>query len=110
MKWQNLRRSDNVEDQRAVSGKTMALGGGGIIGIIVIALLVKLMGGDPSQVVQQLSQQQQGAAQPAGQTQFSPEEQQLADFVSAILGDTEDVWSRQFQQMGREYQKPKLVL
>jgi predicted metalloprotease len=34
----------------------------------------------------------------------------LVDFVSAILGDTEDVWREQFRAMKRTYEKPHLVL
>jgi len=32
------------------------------------------------------------------------------DFVSRVLGSTERVWTDKFQQMGRQYQKPTLVL
>src|SRR5262249_33792892 len=35
---------------------------------------------------------------------------QLKDFVSVILADTEDTWGELFQRMGREYQRPRLVL
>jgi predicted metalloprotease len=109
MRWRDLRRSENVEDRRRVAGPAMALGGGGIVTLIIV-VIVALMGGDPSKLVQQLPQGQDGSAQQAGDRQFSAEEQELADFVSAILGDTEDVWTRLFQQAGREYRKPKLVL
>jgi uncharacterized protein len=32
------------------------------------------------------------------------------DFVARVLGSTERVWTEKFQQMGQQYQKPKLVL
>jgi hypothetical protein len=32
------------------------------------------------------------------------------DFVSAVLGDTEDTWRELFQQAGRQYRDPTLVL
>jgi predicted metalloprotease len=32
------------------------------------------------------------------------------DFVARVLGSTERVWTEKFQQMGRQYQKPNLVL
>ena len=117
MRWDQLRRSDNVEDRRGLSGRTMALGGGGV-GVIIIALIVMLLGGDPSQLLQnvqstgggQSSSVQPGGAAGQGQPQFSPEEQQLKDFVSAILGSTEDVWGQIFQRNGMSYKRPKLVL
>ncbi|WP_255518515.1 neutral zinc metallopeptidase [Synechococcus sp. CBW1107] len=39
----------------------------------------------------------------------SPEEHQLADFVSVVLDDTEDSWSEQFERIGAAYRPPKLV-
>jgi uncharacterized protein len=114
MKWQDLRPSDNVEDQRGSSGRTLALGGGGIITVIVV-IIYALLGGDPAKLAQQLSQQQGGPSaslSPGQQQQFSAEDQQLADFVSKILGDTEDVWPKVFQSqnVGVQYRDPKLVL
>jgi predicted metalloprotease len=106
MRWQDLRRSGNVEDRRGASGKAIMLGGGGGIGLIIIIILVALLGGDP----QALIQSGQIGFERAGERQFSPEEEQLAEMVSAVLGDTEDVWNRLFQQMGRDYREPKLVL
>jgi uncharacterized protein len=106
MRWQDLRRSDNVEDQRGVSGKALAMGGGGI-GTVILVILYLLMGGNPQQLTQNL--QQNSAPAPSAQ-QFSAEDQQLAEFVRHILGDTEDVWHKLFVQMNREYREPKLVL
>ncbi|RPH91869.1 MAG: hypothetical protein EHM72_18335, partial [Calditrichaeota bacterium] len=42
--------------------------------------------------------------------QRSEEENQLAQFVSVVLADTEDVWSLLFEQSGNSYRPPKLVL
>lgn len=41
---------------------------------------------------------------------FSAEEQELADFVSVVLADTEDTWDTVFQSLGRVYEHPGLVL
>ena len=59
MRWQDLRRSDNVEDQRGSGGggRAMLLGGGGI-GTLIIILIYAFMGGDPQQLIQQLPQGQ----------------------------------------------------
>src|SRR5215471_18006092 len=108
MRWQDLRKSGNVEDQRGMSGKAMALGGGGI-GTLVIIIIYALLGGDPNKLSSQLGSGQAGAPSQQGQA-FSPEEQKLADFVSRVLGDTEDVWHSVFLEMGKEYREPKLVL
>lgn len=90
----------------------MVAGGGGI-GVILIVLLVALLGGDPQQVIQNLPTGGAPQAQqlPSGQKpQFSAEEQELADMVSAVLGSTEDVWTKLFADAGRRYEPPKLVL
>jgi uncharacterized protein len=44
---------------------------------------------------------------PAGKP---PANDQMARFVAVVLGDTEDVWTEQFRQMGSTYRAPKLVL
>ncbi len=38
------------------------------------------------------------------------EDEELASFVSTILAGTEDIWSQQFQAMGKEYEPPTLVM
>jgi predicted metalloprotease len=100
-----MRRSDNVEDRRGMGGRAMIFGGGGI-GTIILIIILALMGVDPRQLLQS-GPSGGGGGPPA---QVSPEDQELADMVTAVLGDTEDVWNQLFRQMGREYQEPKLVL
>lgn len=80
---------------------------GGGIGVIVIALIVMFLGGDPNVVLQQAPQAGAGG----GPESRSAEENQLADFVSVVLADTEDTWNAALpQQAGRNYVDPKLVL
>lgn len=110
MKWENERRSSNVEDRRGGGGgKKLALGGGGTIVIIIIALV---LGVDPEPLLdaqKQVASQQQPTA-PTGETKRSPEEDKMAEFVSVVLGSTEDVWNKQFAAEKKRYQEPKLVL
>lgn len=103
MKWQGRRQSDNVEDRRGAGGK-LAVGGG--IGTIIVVVIMLLMGGDPSQVLQQV-------AGDAGTQQTAPanaQDDELANFVSVVLADTEDVWAKIFKENGSQYEAPKLVL
>lgn len=102
MRITGRRGSSNVEDRRGMSGGKMAVGGG--IGTIVIVLIVWLMGGDPGQMLGTMD---------AGQNQTveaTAEEDQMAQFVSVVLADTEDVWKLIFEQSGQTYREPKLVL
>jgi predicted metalloprotease len=87
-----------------MSGGQLAVGGG-VIGVIAL-LLNFLLGGevDPSQIQlpggqgRQLSAQEQAA------------DDQRAEFVKVVLAETENVWNKLFQQTGKQYQEPTLVL
>jgi len=103
MKWQGRRGSDNVEDRRGMSTGTKVVGGG--IGTLVIVLLVYLLGGDPSGILQQ-----SGSTETAGPVEASEEENAMAQFVSVVLADTEEVWGKIFAQSGATYRQPTLVL
>ena len=125
MRWKDGRRSDNVEDRRGQSAGYSAAGaaplllrflpamirsrtgrvilvvgvlaifGGKLLGIDVLSLF---LGGGGATVAGQASRE------------FSQQEQQLADFVSVVLADTEDTWGQVFRQQGGVYREPTLVL
>ena len=105
MKLEGRRESTNVEDRRGK--KTVAAAGGLGIGGIIIALIVMFMGGDPSQVTEQL---QQGNTTEVVEQDYSQVDVELMTFCKRILAGTEDVWSREFQKMGRTYEPPKMVI
>lgn len=110
MRWRSGRRSSNVEDRRGITPKK-AVGGG--LGIVVIAIIAMLFGVDPSEVLNILNeapvqQTQQGTS--TSQTRQSGPTDELSDFVSVVLADTEDTWHELFSQMNRTYEEPKLVL
>ena len=87
---------------------------GGLGGLVMIALFTLLSGGSLGDVVGNVIQQgglgQVQEEQVEGQREFTEEEQELAKFSRQVLGATEDVWSEVFQQMGRKYTPPTLVL
>jgi len=107
MRWREGRQSSNVEDRRGMSRGGMAIGGG--LGGIVILVIALLLGADPRQLLEQLPADPQT---PGAQTSrpVNPEEEELRNFVGAVLADTEDVWNDIFRQMGRQYREPTLVL
>ncbi|MDY0094079.1 MAG: neutral zinc metallopeptidase [Candidatus Vecturithrix sp.] len=107
MRWKGGRRSDNVEDRRGMSVAKGAAGGG--IGVVLIAVVAMLFGVDPSQILNQFTTSDdttQNSATPA----TSKVSDELGEFVSVVLADTEDTWHELFRQMGRTYTEPKLVL
>jgi predicted metalloprotease len=108
MRLDNGRESDNVEDRRAEGGG-LPFGGRSIgIGTVVLALVAMYFGVDPSAILNQApvvsSEVRQGPAP------HPPAEDEMARFVSLVLGDTEDTWRQIFAAGGKRYQDPKLVL
>ncbi len=96
MRWQNLGRSDNVEDRR---------GQGGIFGavLLVVVLVAGYYGYDLSPLLGL------GGTE-VSQTRPVPRNDELAQFTSAALKSTEDTWSQIFRQAGRQYSPATLVL
>ncbi len=120
MLWRGGRRSDNVEDRRGGGGFSGGsfgggMGGGGIkvggFGLVVILLVGWFFGVDPTALLSQLDGGSVGSGyeEPAN-TQPVPQDDESAQFVSAVLADTEDTWGAVFKQRGATYQPPHLVL
>lgn len=123
MDWKGGRRSDNIEDRRdtplsagtpagailllrflpyllgsRIGRMILLVGGLGYAGAYFLGIdPLRLLGG------QNVAPHQQH--QP-----LSPQEKELTEFVSVVLGSTEDVWRERFQQSGGQYRDPILVL
>lgn len=103
MRWRNSRRSGNVQDRRGMAGG-LGIGGGATL---VVVLAVWLLGGDPGQVLQLLS----GGGGPAeSEAGPPPADDETGQFLSAVLGMTEDVWGELFADGGSTYPPPTMVL
>jgi predicted metalloprotease len=123
MRWEDGRRSDNVEDRR---GEGPALGAAGaapvvmrllpllirtkvgrfiLIAGIIVVIGGKMLGIDVLSLVA-------GGGAAVNQTpgQLSQADRESADFVSVVLANTEDTWNLIFSQLGKQYTDPKLVL
>ncbi|MZR31669.1 KPN_02809 family neutral zinc metallopeptidase [Sneathiella litorea] len=124
MRWRGGRRSDNIEDRRG-QGRPRRLGrrrglpirlpsgrGGklGIVGILAIVGISLFLGIDPTILLQGGSQQ--GGMQSS--TQSGPirttVDDELTQFVSVVLADTEDTWQVLFENANKHYREPTLVL
>jgi uncharacterized protein len=106
MRWRGGRRSENVEDRRGLRVSRGMVGGG--IGSIILVLLALYFGVDPSVILNQETTRE--VRVPPGSGERTAEENQMAEFVSVVLADTEDTWHEIFRQSGKTYQEPKLVL
>ena len=105
VQWRGGRRSSNVIDIRGNKGK-VALG----CGPILLILLGLIFGFDPSQILALLDGGTGAAVEQAPPDGSAQPQDEAGEFVSVILADTEDTWSRLFQEAGSRYQEPELVL
>jgi uncharacterized protein len=109
MRWQDLRRSSNVEE-RGRGGIGMGGGGIGVFGLIGVLLLGYVFGIDPMVLLQEISDSGYSDSGAAPDRPRTPEEAQLRDFTAAVLGSTEDTWRDIFAHSGRTYEDPHLVI
>jgi len=117
------RRSSNIDDRR---GQRMAgVGGGGLILLRVLPFLLRSKGGRFLLLIGGglfllcylgldgglLNSLTGGTGNSVSRNAPLPAAQQeLADFVSIVLADTEDSWNTLFADQGLNYAEPKLVL
>ncbi len=110
MRIEDQERSSNIEDRRGLSVGRGVAGGG--IGLVVIALIAMFLGVDPGPILQ--GGMSAGGSAPGPQQSVEAKapsrDDKMADFVAAVLGSTEEVWSEIFAKGGRTYRKPTLVL
>jgi predicted metalloprotease len=137
MRWRGRRQSSNIEDRRGASpaglgglgGIGRGRGGGGLIRVLplvfrflgvkgTIAVVVALLafnlftGGNLGSLLGGISGTEvaQAPANQAPPAQQSAEERAMVEFVSVVLADTEDTWHGLFENAGRTYEEPRLVL
>ena len=113
MRWDDFLRSDNVEDDRGGGG----FGGGGLgIGtIVVLGIIGYALGIDPSVLIGGAEMMNRGGysqQQPYQQTarRTGTPTDKTGNFVAAVLGNTEDVWTAVFKDGGQTYRPPRLRL
>jgi hypothetical protein len=109
MEWRGRRESSNVEDRRRMGGGAARVGGIGGAGAIIVVLIAMFLGVDPSQL---LGPGGLDAGSPAGApVELTAEDKAEGTFVSVVLADTEEIWTRVFkEQLGKPYRPATLVL
>jgi predicted metalloprotease len=122
MRWDDFRRSDNIEDDRDAGSGGGGYGGGfgipggglGIGTVIVLGLIGWATGIDPriliggAELINGGSQYQQNY-RPSTRRTGTPGDR-TGQFVAAVLGNTEDTWTEIFASSGRQYRPPRLRL
>jgi predicted metalloprotease len=121
MRWDELPRSDNIEDRRGdgggFGGGGLPIGGGGlgIGGVIVLGLIGWALGIDPRLLItgaEMLSggqSQIQQPSQPGARRTGTPTDD-MGKFVSAVLGSADATWKVVFEKSGQTYRAPRLVM
>lgn len=126
MDWKGGRRSNNVDDRRTAAGASpLGVAGGSQIMRLLPFLIKTKMGrtlliigvvvyfGAKMLGIDLLQLSQPGTAyKSSGQStqQLSKKDKEMGEFVAVVLGSTEDVWTKTFQQMNKQYELPTLVL
>src|SRR6202000_437391 len=126
MRYDDFRRSDDIEDRRDDSGGGMGgglgipMGGGGGLGIgtiIVLGLVSYAFGIDPRILIGGAeiltgggggSTYQSDRTSSSGQAGAATDE--MGSMISGILGEIDDRWSEEFRARGQNYTGPKIVL
>lgn len=124
MKWENNRRSSNVEDKRNDSSSNFGSNQNSsimmllplikmLIGtkigriILIIGVIAYFMGFNPLSLLNI----QEGSPPPSSSTVVNTQkDDKSAQFVSTVLAQTEDIWSNVFKKYNANYIEPKLVL
>jgi uncharacterized protein len=102
--WDKITTRGNVEDRRSYA----PVGGLSLGALLLIIAINYFLGGDLSTILQDVNtySNNSGQVQSTQQTADDP----YADFASAVVGSSDDIWTQKFIELGVEYQKPRLVL
>ncbi|MEJ8572121.1 KPN_02809 family neutral zinc metallopeptidase [Microbaculum marinum] len=123
MRWRGRRGSSNVEDRRGASmgggfGSGVRLPGGGgsraglggIGFLVVIVVVAMLLGVNPLTLIEGIDGGM-APTMPQGEAPSPPANDEMAQFVSVVLADTEETWGDVFRsEFGQDYEEPRLVL
>jgi predicted metalloprotease len=129
MRWRGRRQSENVQDARGQGGGFgggglgrgggirlpigRGVGGGGISGILILVVLffaLRACGIDPLAMLEEASGPAPGGGGQITETTDTQASDEMTQFVSTVLAETEDVWNGIFQAEGLDYTEPTLVL
>jgi predicted metalloprotease len=108
MKWQGGRRSSNIEDRRGRTSAPKMLGGS--LGTIAVVLIAMYFGVDPTPLLEGMQSGGQASTTGSRPSAEDLRNDPLADMVSVVVADTEDVWSEIFAAEGQRYDPPTLVM
>jgi uncharacterized protein len=110
MRWRPGGVSSDIEDRRGrgIGGTGMRIGLGGAAVLLVLSLVT---GQNFFAILEQTGGSVDvGGGQDGGQYQSTPEENEQVQFVSFVLDDVQNTWTKVLPSAGRDYRRAKLVL
>jgi predicted metalloprotease len=108
MRLDELPRSQRVEDRRRMTpGRA---GGVGIGTVVVLSLIGWALGIDPRMLIGGAEQMSGGGQTEQQQGPAGTPSDETGQFISAVLGSTEEVWTGSLAQHGEAYKPPTLVM
>jgi len=127
MRYDDFRRSDDIEDRRGDDGGGMGGGGGfglpmgggglGIGTIIVLGIVGYAFGIDPRILIGGAEILTGGSQSPSYQSdrRTAPAKtgaptDEMGSMISGVLGEIDDRWSEIFRERGQTYRGPRIVL
>lgn len=112
MRWQGQRQSENVEDRRGFGpARIGGVGGLGIGGIVLVLAVSYFTGMNPLTLIDLMSGIQSTTTEPPiGSVPTGPLKDEIGQFASVVLADTEDTWQQLLPKAGGHYENPRLVL
>jgi uncharacterized protein len=128
MRYDDFRRSDDIDDRRDDSGGGggggfgIPMGGGGGLGIgtiIVLGLLGYAFGIDPRILIggaeiltggQQQAPSYQTDRRNSGPAKTGAPKDEMGSMIAGVLGEIDDRWDEIFRERGQSYKGPRIVL
>ena len=117
MRWTRGGRSSDIEDRRdespARGGMGLRVGGGlGLGGVLILLVLSLVFGQNFFSLLDGGGDVTTGpsGAPSSPPRKASPAEEQLVEFISFVLDDVQNTWTREFSRLGREYARARLVI
>jgi predicted metalloprotease len=128
MRYDDFRRSDDIDDRRDDSGGGggggfgIPMGGGGGLGIgtiIVLGLVGYAFGIDPRILIggaeiltggQQQAPSYQTDRRNSGPAKTGAPKDEMGSMIAGVLGEIDDRWDEIFRERGQSYKGPRIVL
>jgi hypothetical protein len=110
VKWKRLPTGGNVEDRRGMGGGIPIGVGGGGLGLVLLVVIALLTGNVPGGGSSGGPLDAFPTVQATGTNPVEDPDATLKDFSDRVFTDVDNAWAQIFQEAGKTYDHPRLVL